>query len=607
MSTTSLAPSVHTESARGIELFQLHLESQHRRTDRLFASLLILEWLAGIIAALVISPRSWRGAISQPHVHVYAAVYLGGLIVLLPVWLAFWMPGNAITRYVVAVAQILFSSLLIHLMGGRIETHFHIFGSLAFLAAYRDWRVLVLASLVVGLDHLLRGMLWPQSVYGVLAGAQWRWVEHVAWVAFEDFFLIILIRQSLSEMQQVAQRQAELEVAKEQVECANRAKSLFVANISHEIRTPLTAILGYTELMGMDPQRSREVAEYVRTIQRNSEHLLSLLNAVLDLSKAEAGGMTVESVSCSVRDVVEDVAEALRPRADEKGLCLEVQTDANVPQSIQSDPTRLKQVLMNLLSNAIKFTSAGHVRVHVRIDANQTTDGVRRMAIDVIDTGIGLSEEQQQRLFRVFTQADESTSRRYGGTGLGLAISKRLAELLGGTIVVLSTPGKGSRFTLNLNVRSCPARTKNIVDTPAAGAAGQATPCLNARVLLVDDAEENRRLFVRLLKRFGAEVEAAENGAEAVQKLMTSTSNPFDVVLMDMQMPEMDGFEATAMLRRQGYKGRIVAVTAFASHEDRAKCLAAGCDDYLAKPFSFPSLLEKIRNRQGQPSEPALV
>ncbi|MDB5356011.1 MAG: luxQ 3 [Phycisphaerales bacterium] len=447
---------------RGEDLFQSQLKSQQARTDRLFAVLLLAQWAAGIVAALVVSPKAWLGAISYPHAHVYAAVYLGGLIISLPVALAIWAPGTTATRYVVAIGQILFSSLLIHLMGGRIETHFHVFGSLAFLAAYRDWRVLVVASIVVGIDHFTRGLFWPQSVYGVLSGAQWRWLEHVGWVAFEDLFLILLIRESLSEMRGIADRQAELEAANARVEAANAAKSAFVATISHEIRTPLAAIMGHTDLVALDNLPPQGFADYVQIVRRNSIHLLSILNDVLDMSKVEAGRMTIESLPCSPADLVEEVATSMRPRAEEKGLELHIQRQESIPVSIVSDPKRVRQILMNLTSNAIKFTDSGRVEIRLSVQPSRA-GGRQSLAFDVIDTGIGLTAEQKARLFTAFTQADESTSRRYGGTGLGLAISKRLAELLGGTIQVESAIGRGSRFTLCLPL---PMNGIVINDTP---------------------------------------------------------------------------------------------------------------------------------------------
>ena len=420
MSTVDVIPfSTPATSRRAAALFDEHQSAIHGQTDRLFAVLMLVQWAAGVVAACALSPRTWDGASSRTHPHVYAAVLLGGAIASLPVLLAFARPGAALTRHVVAVSQVLFSALLIHLTGGRIETHFHVFGSLAFLAVYRDWRVLATASAVVALDHLLRGVFWPQSVFGVATAAHWRWLEHVGWVAFEDVFLVVASRQSLAEMREVARRQAAVEAAKdaveaakEAVEAADRAKGTFLANVSHEIRTPLTAILGYNDLMRSPGQSSAERAECVQTIGRNGQHLLAILSDLLDLSKIEAGQMTVELLPSSPRRVVDDVVSSLRPRAAEKGLGVEVVFETPVPDVVRTDPTRLRQILNNLLGNAIKFTESGSVRVSVGIiapggatgpessggsdgsDGSDDHSGEPQIAFRVTDTGIGLTAEQ---------------------------------------------------------------------------------------------------------------------------------------------------------------------------------------------------------------------
>src|SRR6478672_7579797 len=222
-----LSDSAGSISRRGDELFAQHQLEIHKRTDQLFASLMVLQWIAGIIFALWVSPLAWNGAIGRTHIHVWAAVFLGGAICLFPALLGVFRAGDVSTRYTIAVAQMLMGALLIHLTGGRLETHFHVFGSLAFLAFYRDWKVLIPATVVVALDHMLRGYFWPQSVYGVLVASQWRWIEHAAWVAFEDIFLIVSCRRSLVEMRERAERTAALEQA-------TRAKSEFLASMSHE-------------------------------------------------------------------------------------------------------------------------------------------------------------------------------------------------------------------------------------------------------------------------------------------------------------------------------------------------------------------------------------
>ena len=593
--TTSVSPAA---AARADELFSALRNDIYRRTDRLFALLLVLQWLAGVIAALVIAPRTWSGVISQTHIHIYAAVYLGGIITALPVAMAFLMPGKALTRHCIAIGQILFSSLLIHLTGGRIETHFHVFGSLAFLAVYRDWRVLITASLVVAIDHFLRGMFWPQSVYGVIGGAQWRFLEHAGWVIFEDIFLIAATRQSLAQMRAVAERQAMLEEAKRTVESADRAKSAFLAHMSHEIRTPMTAILGCAELMSAG-DRNEEDREFVQTIYRNGEHLLTVLNDILDISKIEAGRLTIERVPCSVAEIVGEVASLMRPRAAAKGLKLECHFPTPIPKTIQTDPTRLRQILFNLVSNAIKFTERGEVRVTTAMKGSE-------LALSVIDTGIGLTDEHRERLFKAFEQADGSTTRRYGGTGLGLAISKRLAEKLGGRIDVVSAPSRGSTFTVTLDAGKLDGVPMIEIEGDAAVKSDKAATKLETaarthvrgRILLADDSTDNRQLLKRILEASGLEVEAVENGSQAVDRALAShNGDKFDLILMDMQMPEMDGYEATGRLRRSGYIGRIMAITAHASDADRERCLAAGCDAYVAKPYDVHRLLDMIRRQ----------
>jgi signal transduction histidine kinase/ActR/RegA family two-component response regulator len=588
-------------AARADDLLHAHRHAIYKRTDRLFAILMIIQWIAGIVAAYTVAPRTWAGTISRTHIHVYAAVYLGGLIAILPVMLAITRPGTTLTRHTIAVAQFLFSSLLIHLTGGRIETHFHVFGSLAFLAMYRDWRVLITASAVVGIDHFVRGLVWPESVYGVAAGAGWRWLEHVGWVIFEDVFLVVAIRQSRVEMRAVAERQAQLEAAKNAVEDANRAKSAFLAHVSHEIRTPMTAILGYADLLMSPGRSSEENLEGAQTIRRNGEHLLSVLNDILDISKIESGRVHVETMACSPVDIVREVVSLMRPRAAAADLILAAEFSTPIPATVQSDPTRLRQILLNLVSNAVKFTPQGGVRVIVSMCDDPALDSTARMQFTVHDTGIGLTPEQQAKLFQPFTQADQSTTRRFGGTGLGLAICKRLVEAMGGSIALHSEVGVGSEFSVTLptgplnGVEMVQPKLEPIA-APAPASGWRSLDRSVGRVLLAEDSPDNRRLLQRLLQRCGWEVEVVEDGKAALKRALASNNgDTFHLILMDMQMPEMDGYEATETLRRQGYAGRIMALTAHASDADRTRCLAAGCDDYITKPYNLEHLIESIR------------
>ena len=604
----SLTPAALASNAavREKELFAAAYDSLARKVDRLFAYVFLGQWLFGVILAVWTSPKIWNGDESGIHPHVYAAVFIGGLLAALPIALVKLRPGQAVTRYVIAIAQILFGSLLIHLTGGRIETHFHIFGSLACIAFYRDWKVLAAATAVIVLDHVGRGIVLPATIYGVGAIEPLRWLEHAGWVVFEDVCLYYGCTRGLAEMHDIAARHAKLEQKKD-VEVrfagaveANRAKSEFLANMSHEIRTPMTAIIGYADLL-MDPETTgSEQRAHIQTIRRNGEHLLSILNDILDLSKIEAGRMTTETVACSPSAIIVDVASLMRVRAAEKGLFFEVQYQNAIPETIESDPTRLRQILMNLVGNAIKFTKTGGIRVLARcIHAGADS----KLEVEIVDTGIGLSPEQQIQLFQPFMQADTSTTRQFGGTGLGLAICRRLSNMLGGDIKLDSSLGRGSSFTVDVSTGSLEGvrmfedlTEAGIPETGAVIAADKATGSVDATVLLAEDGVDNQVLIAKHLTRAGITVTVVENGELALHKAMAAATagRPYDVILMDMQMPVMDGYAATSELRRKGYRGPIVALTAHAMAGDRERCIAAGCSDYLTKPIARKKLVDTV-------------
>ncbi|MBI4601013.1 MAG: PAS domain S-box protein [Planctomycetes bacterium] len=380
---------------------------------------------------------------------------------------------------------------------------------------------------------------------------------------------------------------------------ANRSKSEFLANMSHEIRTPMTAILGYSELL-LDPaQCEGDRAAHAEVIRRNGEHLLAILNDVLDLSKIESGKLKVERIRCSPVQVLMDVASLMRPRASGKNLELDVVYASPIPETIETDPVRLRQILLNLVGNAIKFTEAGGVKVVVRLERGT---GASRpcLCLQVVDTGIGMSPEEISRLFQPFAQADASTTRRFGGTGLGLVISKRLAEALGGGIEVESTQGKGSTFSVTVATGPLEGvkmlRNPSAVRTPGRRESRRAAAVqrLEGRILLAEDAPDNRRLIAHHLRKAGVDVAVAENGQVACDMALEAAvqGSPFALVLMDMQMPVLDGYGAAGLLRRKGYSGAIVALTANAMAGDREKCLQAGCDGFLSKPVNWSQLLE---------------
>jgi signal transduction histidine kinase len=622
---------------RADELVTEYQRDIHQRTDRLFAGLMAFQWIAGIVFALWVSPLAWYGPVSRTHLHVWAAIIVGGVICVPPALLALVRPGVPSTRYTVAVAQMLMGALLIHLTGGRIETHFHVFGSLAFLAFYRDWRVLIPATIVVALDHLLRGIFWPQSVYGVLVASQWRWLEHAAWVLFEDAFLVVSCRRSFAEMRQTAERTAaleqeirtrrqaehaasltaavglaltrgtelpamlhqcaealvqhldggfariwtlddsgevlhleasaglcavfdanhshvpivrsaigaiartrqplvtraadtdlpigdpawlgpdrlavfagypllldsklvgvmaifaphefptsaqdalaavadavalgierkraerELERSHRQAEAATRAKSDFLASMSHELRTPLNAIILYSELLqeeAEDQPHGTSIPDLQR-IQSAGNHLLDLINGILDLSKIEAGKMTLSLERFGVRRMIDELLDTMNPLALKNDNTLTVVCAEDVG-TIYGDSMKTRQILLNLLGNATKFTRQGTITLDVRTRA--AAAGAREVVFTVTDTGLGMTPDQSAKIFDAFTQADVTTTRKYGGTGLGLAIVSRFCTMLGGGVSVDSQLGAGSRFTVYL-----PLEAVDIVDSERVG------------------------------------------------------------------------------------------------------------------------------------------
>jgi PAS domain S-box-containing protein len=394
-------------------------------------------------------------------------------------------------------------------------------------------------------------------------------------------------------VQDITQRkQAEAEanaalLAKNDAETASRAKSVFLANMSHEIRTPLTAIIGFGETLLQSDQTMSERLDAVMTIIRSGHHLLNLINDILDISKIEAGRLEVEAVMVNPFHLLNDVVHIIKPQVSEKGLSFDVNYHYPLPATINSDFLRLKQILLNLCSNAIKFTGQGHILINVDSDIDQ-----RVMTFEVIDTGIGLNEKETGKIFNAFTQADPSTTRRFGGTGLGLSLSQQLAKLLGGEITVETEPGAGSKFTLTIKTGAIDRNNLLYSDAQLPIARDANDLILNelslkGRVLLAEDNNANQRLISLMLRKMGVTVDLAANGEEAVKMAL---QGHYNLVLMDMQMPIMDGVEAVTILKKNDYRVPIVALTANAMQEDKDKCFKAGCVEFVTKPISRESL-----------------
>lgn len=422
-----------------------------------------------------------------------------------------------------------------------------------------------------------------ESSYG---GHDFRWIFY----PLQNRDLVHCYGSEITESKQAMEQARKALLEKSAAEAASETKNMFIANMSHEIRTPLSAIIGFSEALLDINQNMAERIENIQIINRAGKHLLNIINDILDLSKIEAGRLGVERTPVNLFELVEDVVTLAHLQAESKGIQFLVEPVFPLPETVHSDPVRIRQILLNLIGNAIKFTDYGDVSLHLKYDDNS-----KKLALEVSDTGVGINSEHLAHLFQPFTQADTSTTRRFGGTGLGLALSKQLAEMLGGSISVKSAPGQGSSFTFTLDAGQDVSLVQGYEQwrqTAQQIEQNEKDTQVNGVILVAEDNPDNQRLITLNARLLGAETRMVENGEQAVNEAM---ANAYPLVFMDLQMPVMDGLTAIRTLRAKGYSGPIVALTANTMPQDMQRCRDAGCNGFLAKPIDRSRFNEILR------------
>lgn len=600
-SSANIAVDDEAVAHRAVELFQLHADAVESRTSRLLAGLMIVQWLGAIALSVALTPLTWTGSHSSIHPRVVAAIYLGFLLCSFPGYFAWRQPAHPFTKHLIAACQMMWSGLLIYVSGGRIETHFHVFGSLAFLAFYRDWKVLLMAVVVVTSDHIARGILWPLTIYGELNISPWRTFEHAGWVLFEGFFLSYSCRQRVGEIRQLCEGQARLEstsrvlklkfeeeqVYRHEAESANFAKSAFLASMSHEIRTPLNGIRGVLHLLGRR-QLPIEQLQLLNVGIISCDTLGSLLNDVLDFSKIEAKKLDLSSELFDLRVAIEQTVDMQAQRARDNHVALTSYVDPAVPELINADRLRVMQILMNLVGNAIKFTTEGAVSIEVTGERIRTDNCVLNFTVK--DTGIGLDPEQRTRLFQPFSQADASTTKKYGGTGLGLAICRELVELMHGEIGVESEPHRGSTFWFRIPVSFPPEE----LQTNRMFRLEQS----RVKVLLVGDRDQFQETLSRQICGWGFSVERISRlqSLAATLEVARIEEEPVSIILVAAARgDELAHYLASSQIELDPYRGIPIALMPWPLGNSPAKIdLLDARVTCLARPLKQSNLFDDI-------------
>lgn len=566
---------------RAQELFAQQRMLLTERMDHVFVILMGCQLMVCLIIAVLFAPQA---ASDQPdpgrYLHFRTAALLALLYTGVPVALALRRPRPALTVHVIAAGQMLMASLLINITGGRIETHFHIFVSLAFLAFYRDWRVLVTAATVVTIDHLWRGIYWPGSVFHAGRVDPLRWLEHTGWVIFETAVLVLSIRQMKEAHWKLMEGRAELEHARDTAEQASQAKDEFLAVLSHELRTPLTPCVMLLSTLVDDERLNAEARDELTIVRRNVDLEARLIDDLLDLTRIAAGKLELVPGHLDLHLLLRQLLETSRGELEAKGLIVSSALEAQ-HHWVYGDSARLQQVFGNLLKNSIKFTPAGG-RIEVR-----TSDARDRIKVDVIDTGAGISAEVLPKIFQRFEQGGVQVTRQFGGLGLGLSICKAIVELHRGAIRAESRgPSWGSTFTVVIPAREGAAAPKAASQTQRLRLAGK----LPRRVLLVDDHPDTRETLARLLTRAGYTVTTADNVRQALQK---AGEAKFDILVSDIGLPDGSGCDLMRTIKEQ-YALPGIAFSGYGMDGDVRKSEEAGFSAHLTKPVDFQRLKDAM-------------